>query len=250
MCLNHSNKHSLPSFRLILFWYLLSTSPWSPSLRVALHSKDQPHGGLAMSLYLLSSLLLLLLHLSCCFIGCQLGCDINERSQLSSITSAMPQPSFYSQGWTHSSKWHSKCHICSSELWLTQGKILVESHSSCKYFLACITYIWYDLCIIIFLTKSIFFLKYSKIDIDSEVLLILVCPVCPDHGPLSHKCFGEIFFLEDRLIFSSLPLKLPESRLWCRPARVCVPTLTHPGDHLVNLITLWKTRRVCPFDLV
>lgn len=95
------------------FPYLISPIyfPIFFSLRVALHSNDQPHGGLAMSLYLLSSLLLLLLHLSCCFIGCQLGCDINERSPLISITSVMPQPSFYPQEWMHSSKWHSKCHI-------------------------------------------------------------------------------------------------------------------------------------------
>lgn len=72
-----------------------------------------------MSLYLLS---LLLLHLSCCFMGCQFGSGINERFPLISITSVVPQLSFYPEGWMHNSKWLSKCHIPVDMFWKSTGK--------------------------------------------------------------------------------------------------------------------------------
>lgn len=154
----NKNKPSLPfppPFLISPIHFPMFSSP-----RLALQSNDQAHGGLAMSLYLLC-LLLLLLHLSCCFIGCQFGSDINEHSPLISVTSVAPRPSFYPQGWMHSSKWHSKCPIlvvlfciCSSRLWLTWGKRLVEAHSPCRYFISCVTYC---LCFI-----YVFFLNWIK----------------------------------------------------------------------------------------
>lgn len=52
---------------------------------------NRPHGGLAVNLYLLSSLL----HLLSCFTGCQFGSGMNERFPLLSITSITSQLSFY-----------------------------------------------------------------------------------------------------------------------------------------------------------
>lgn len=178
----------------------------------------------------------------------------------------------------HSSKLHYKWHILvvlwlisSSQLWLIQGRRLVKSHSPCRYFI-------YETCIFSVFVFFFYWMKptsvsYTDYDWKCGNFFFKNHFLHECHAykislgrDLKHSCklcFDWInFSLEDRVIFFLLFYKTNRKRLdWTHLLStdlgvhlslcmcVCASALTHPGNHLVDLITLWKRGLVCPFDL-